>query len=207
MRKYLFLTGMIALSAMTMNAQDSDKAEQGAWILEAGFTPFAAQSIRLQEGQVKAVYMYSDEIGFRLGLGFQTNSKSNDNGLTGDRWAKKSEMDTELTFTPGVVRFLPGTETISTYVGAELIFATNSNKETSEEENYKKEVKNSGDLMNTYGLGVFSGFNYYFSTNLYIGAEINLAFKSQSFKNTITTVIAHGSTETSEPENKVRSSS
>ncbi|MDR1882625.1 MAG: outer membrane beta-barrel protein [Prevotella sp.] len=207
MKKYLFLTGMIALSAMTMHAQESNKPESGAWMLEVGLAPFATQSIQLQEGEIKVTYLFSDNIGFRLGVGFQTNSASDDNGLGRDEWKRVSVRETELKFTPGLVRFFSGTEKMSPYIGAELILATTSNEATLEKDNYKAVMKNEGDLMNTYGAGVFSGFNYYFSRNLYVGAEINLAFKAQSLKNTVTTVTSSGSTETTEPDNKLKGSS
>ncbi|MDR1525704.1 MAG: outer membrane beta-barrel protein [Tannerella sp.] len=207
MKRNVLLTGMFVLSTLTATAQfGSIKPEKGAVLLETGIAPFSEEgSIQLQEGQIKGVYMLSDNIGVRAGLGFNTASYSNDNGLKDDEWEKEKISGTQISFTPGLVRFFSGTENLSPYIGAELILATESNRTTLEAQNYKQVIKNEGGLMNTFGLGLFSGFNYYFSESLYVGVEINLALRSKTPKYSIIETTDSGSKETIEPtKGKIR---
>ncbi|MDR1341234.1 MAG: hypothetical protein LBK58_14445 [Prevotellaceae bacterium] len=209
MKKFLFLAVMFALSITVIRAQESNKPEKGTLMLEAGLSPFATEnSIQLQEGQIKAVYMTSDNFGFRVGIGFQSVSLSNDNGLKDEDWEKVSAGATQLSFTPGLISFLPGTKNLSPYFGAELIIITESNKSVTQSEDYRQVIKNSDDPTSIFGVGVFSGFNYYFSKNLYVGAELGLSFRSQSLKHESIETTIDGDRETSDPlENKVRARS
>ncbi|MDR1121997.1 MAG: hypothetical protein LBM08_13915 [Dysgonamonadaceae bacterium] len=208
MKKFLFLAVMFALSITVIRAQESNKPEKGTLMLEAGLSPFSTENIQLQEGQIKAVYMTSDNFGFRVGIGFQSASASEDNGLDDEDWIKESAGATQLSFTPGLISFLPGTKNLSPYFGAELIIITESNKSVTQSEDYRQVIKNSDNPARIFGLGVFSGFNYYFSKNLYVGAELGLSFKSQSFKYESIETTIDGDRETSDtPEYKFRASS
>ncbi|MDR1455445.1 MAG: hypothetical protein LBJ01_07335 [Tannerella sp.] len=199
-KKYVFLVCVCALTAGPSMAQvNSNKPEKGALLLEAGLAPFADESVQLREGQLRAVYMTSEKIGLRVGLGFLSEFASNDNGLTGDNWAKSSGSATQLSFTPGLVRFFEGTDKLSPYIGAELILGTESNKSTSEADDFKQVETNSGGPLNRYGLGAFSGFNYYFAKNLYAGVEINVSLQGHSVKRGKTETTIDGAKETIEP--------
>ncbi|MDR0414358.1 MAG: hypothetical protein LBH84_02975 [Prevotellaceae bacterium] len=201
MKKNVLFAGIFMLSALMATAQTgSIKPEKGAFLLEAGIAPFAEEgSIQLQEGQLKAVYMTSDKVGLRIGLGFNSTSASEDNGLKGDEKAKAKTSASEISFTPGLIRYFSGAEKLSPYIGAELILATESNRATMEAEDYKLVIKNDGGLMNTVGLGVFSGFNYYFAKTLYVGAEINISLRSKSLKHSSTETTIDGDKEKSDP--------
>jgi opacity protein-like surface antigen len=209
MKKFLFLAVMFALSITVIRAQESNKPEKGTLMLEAGLSPFSTEnSIQLQEGQIKAVYMTSDNFGLRVGIGFQSESVSEDNGQKDEDWAKVSAGTTRINFTPGLIRFLPGTKNLSPYFGAELIIASESNKAVAESEDYRQVVKNSDEPESIFGLGIFSGFNYWFSKNLYVGAELGLSFRSKSFKYESVETTIDGDKETSDPpENKIRARS
>jgi outer membrane protein W len=209
MKKNVLLAGILMLSTLTTTAQtESIKPEKGAFLLEAGIAPFAEKgSIQLQEGQFKVVYMASDKIGIRIGLGFNTTSASEDNGLKDEEKVKAKMSATEISFTPGLICYFSGTEKLSPYIGAELILATESNRVTVEAENYKQVIKNEGGLMSTVGLGLFSGFNYYVAKNLYVGAEINIALRSKSLRQSSTETIIDGDRENSDPpKDKVKHS-
>ncbi|MDR2764025.1 MAG: hypothetical protein LBB90_03235 [Tannerella sp.] len=207
MKKNVLLTVLYMLLPLAATAQEgSIKPAKGALLLETGLAPFSEEgSVQLQEGQIRGVYMMSDKVGLRVGLGFQSTSLSEDNGLDDEEWMKGKASATQISFTPGLVRFFPGTEKLSPYIGAELILATESSRTTIEAEDYKQVVKNEGGLTGTFGLGVFSGFNYYLAKTLYVGVEINVALHSKSPKHAITETTVDGDTETTEPpKGKVR---
>jgi hypothetical protein len=201
MKRNLLLAGMFALSTLAATAQTgSIKPGKGAFLLETGIAPFSEEgSIQLQEGQIKAVYMTSDKVGFRIGLGFNSLSASEDNGLKDDEKATAKVSASQISFTPGLVRYFSGTEKLSPYIGAELILASESNRTTVEAQDYKQVIKNEGGPVNTFGLGVFSGFNYYFAKTLYVGVEINIALQSKSLKHSTTETTIDGDKETTDP--------
>jgi hypothetical protein len=205
-KMYVFLVCMCVLTVVPSKAQESNKPVKGALLLETGFSPFSENGIRLQDGQIKGVYMMSDKVGLRAGLGFRSGFASSDNGLTGEDREKSSASASEVRFTPGLMRFFPGSEKLSTYVGAELILATAFNKTTSEADDYKQVIRNSDRPLNGYGVGVFSGFNWYFAKTLYVGAEINISLQGNSVKHSKTETTTDGSKETVEPaKDKFRS--
>jgi outer membrane protein W len=209
MKKYLLVLAAFAVTATTVNVngQESGSLKQKAksYALEVGFSPFALEgdNIYLQNGQVRAIYAVSDKLGIRLGLGFSAVSSSDDNGLTGDAWEQRSDKSTGFKVSPGLVYSLAGTSRLTPYVGVELNFGTTMNTATIEGRDFKQVVRNDGEVFNTIGLGVFSGFNYYLAKNLYAGAEIGIEFESKSLRNTVTETTTSGTTETSEPKNKV----
>jgi outer membrane protein W len=203
MKKYLIVSAMIAVSMTAGMAQESSfKPEVGSLTLEVGFSPFNVEgdNIQLSNGQIRAIYTITNNIGLRLGLGIGVASDSNDNALKDDDWMKLSSSISRISLSPGIIYNFSGTARLTPYIGAELNFATMSAKETLEEKNSKTIIKNEGGMFSTIGLGVFSGFNYYFARNLYIGTEIGLAFENRSLKNMVIETTENGVIKTDEPK-------
>jgi hypothetical protein len=173
--------------------------------LEVGFSPLDVEgkNIQLQNEQLRLIYLVSDRVGIRFGIGFDTGTTSDDNGQPSDEWIKTTAKNLQIAFAPGIVYNFAGTEKLTPYFGVEAILATKSATIIAEAKDFKQEIKNEGDLFNTFGLGVFSGFNYYFTGKLYIGAEAGFALKHESLKNTIIETTTEGRTETVEPKNTV----
>jgi hypothetical protein len=231
MKKYFIVLVMITVSVIAGNAQEnsvqessvqqgstfrsgvlpistlksSEKPEKGSLSLEVGFSPLDVEgkNIQLQNEQLRLIYLVSDRVGIRFGIGFNTNTESDDNGQPGDEWTKTTTKNSQVAFAPGIVYNFAGTERLTPYLGVEAIIATRSATIIAEAKDFKQEIRNEGDLFNTFALGVFSGFNYYFAGNLYIGAEVGLALEHQSLKNTIIETTTGGRTETVEPKNTV----
>ncbi|MDR1258940.1 MAG: porin family protein [Tannerellaceae bacterium] len=203
MKKYLIVSALVAVSMTAGMAQESSfKPGAGSLTLEVGFSPFNVDgdNIQLSDGQIRGIYSVTDNIGFRLGLGVGMISESNDNAMTEDDWQQITSSTSRISLSPGIIYNFGGTDRLTPYIGAELNFATMSAKMTIESKNSKSIIKNGGDMFSTIGLGVFSGFNYYFARNLYIGAEAGLAFESRSLKNMVTETTANGVTTTDEPK-------
>jgi hypothetical protein len=216
MKKYLLVCVAAAMTLTAVKGQtgesvkespkESFKPKKGSIALEAGFSPFAVDgnNIYLQQGQIRAVYTVSEKIGIRLGLGFNTVSASDDNGQVGDAWQSETKNSSAISFSPGLVYSLSGTEKLTPYFGAELVFATSSNTSITEGRNSKTIVRNDGEIFNTIGVGVFSGFNYYFAKNLYAGVELGIEIDNRSLKNMVTETTTSATTETIELKNEVR---
>ncbi|MDR1115848.1 MAG: outer membrane beta-barrel protein [Tannerella sp.] len=204
MNKYLIVLAMITVYVIAGNAQESSmESAKGGLSLEVGFSPLDVEgnNIQLQNEQLRLIYSVSDKIGIRLGIGFNTSTESDDNGLPSDEWMETTSKTSRIAFSPGIIYSFAGTEKLMPYLGAEAIIAAKSATTIAEAKDFKQEIRNEGDLFNTFGLGVFSGFNYYFAERLYIGAEVGLAFEYKSLKNTIIETTTGGRTETVEPKN------
>jgi opacity protein-like surface antigen len=209
MKKYLIVLTVAAAIAVAGGVQEcsaqngSVKPEKGSFALEVGFSPFDVEgnNILLHNGEVRGIYSISDKIGIRVGLGLGASMESDDNGQSGDEWTKMTSRATRIALSPGIVYSFAGTDKLSPYIGGEIVFATLTANTTAEGRNFKTVTKNEGDLFNTFGLGVFTGFNYYFAKNLYIGVEAGLSLENRSLKNMITETTASGMTETVELKN------
>lgn len=194
------LVTLFVFAGMTVSAQEF-KPQVGSFMLETGFSPFSnsGDNIHLQGGEIRAIYLPSENLGIRLGVGFDSFTRKLDNGETGNSWEETIEKENSFSITPGVFYMFEGTDRLTPYVGAEFIFASESNNTTVERENYKLETENGGAMFNTLGFGVFAGFNYYFSKNIYVGAEIGIDMKNTSYKNTVVTTNQNGNVTTVEP--------
>jgi len=203
----LVMLTVVSASFMTVSAQDSEvlKPADGSFSLEVGFSPFNLgdnSSISLPSGKLTGIYSIRNGWGVRLGVGLATASfkydDSNVDGI-GNYWEKASVSQSAISFAPGFSYSFAGTRRLTPYIGAELVFSTVSNKLKYEEDGYKESVTNLGvedledelegiNFLNIQvpqtgiGANAFAGFNYYFSKNIYIGAEVGLGFTSYNFK-------------------------
>ena len=208
----LVMLAVVSASFMNVSAQDSEvlKPADGSFSLEVGFSPFNLgdhSSITLPAGKITGIYSIGNGWGVRLGLGLATGSfKYDDSGVDGigNDWEKYSASQTAISFAPGFSYSFAGTRRLSPYIGAELVYSTISNKIKYEEDGYKAsitnvdvedlmdELENEGaNLINVQmpqtgiGANAFAGFNYYFSKNIYVGAEVGLGFTSYNYKDMV----------------------
>jgi len=183
------LVAVMLIAAVAVNAQ-SFKPEAGKLGMElqvSGLTDVSLQDGMPGVGKLVLTYSFTDEIGFRLGFGFSSESTSDDNGLSAPATNRKTETsESSFMVSPGIVYSFAGTEKLTPYVGAE--FGVGSTSYTEEETvnsgsgDVKTKEENTKKNFNAFGLGVFAGFNYYFAKNIYIGAECGLGFSSLSLK-------------------------
>lgn len=221
MKKILFIFTMFAAAA-TVNAQEttlsteeavvaeqsqaeSFKPEEGSIEMEVGFAPFSVNNdgVRLQGGELKGAYILNEQFKIRLGLGFATNKEVN---KAEGEWPKTTTSTSRFSITPGFTYSFDGTDKLDPFVGAELMFATESNKRTVEQESGDKTVtKNQNSPFNVFGIGALTGFNYYFAKNLFVGVEVGIGVEFGSEKNRKVETTTNGQTTTT--ENKTDNSS
>jgi hypothetical protein len=130
-----------------------------------------------------------------VGLGFSRESESYDNKSPKN---KGSYSKTTFSIIPGIVYSFAGTAKLTPYAGAEFLIGSvgssgvienNYGSNSSTETTATNIDQNSNRVgFNTFGIGVFTGFNYYFAKNLYIGAEVGFGYRSTSLKDGEVTV-------------------
>jgi hypothetical protein len=174
MKKYLFVFVMALVSVTMINAQEDLTPSEGDFSIEVGFTPFNDNNaiISLPDGSIKGIYYVSDKVAIRLGLGFSTTS-SNYNDHEED-WFKTNASQSQFSIAPGISYSFIGTERFAPYIGAELLFATSGNESQSDYKGGNQYIEKNHGAFNAYGVGLFTGFNYYFAKKLYVGVEAGI---------------------------------
>lgn len=198
MKKRVLLIAAIAAGIFTtsnVNAQDF-KPAGGEKNIEVNFTPLGGSPISINNLRLR--YFKSSDMAFRLGISVSSSSTT---GITVDSTAgsngtNNAEVELEnknstlsISINPGVEKHFAGTDRLSPYVGAELLFNMVSNKITDEQvvqadpnstTNFSTEV-GEGETTGgstTFGLNLVIGADWYFSKSIYMGTEVGFGFAS-----------------------------
>jgi len=216
--KKLFLMALL-FSAVSLNAQVADstaanstaanvaevsesevqnkfKADEGSIMAEIGFAPLLSNAVSLNGGMLRGIYVVSEKVELKLGLGFGLSKDVVDNGEEGDEWERNSERVSRFSIAPGFNYTFKGTEKLCPYVGAEVSFALTSNKVYEETNTSSSTLKNE-NCYNTFGVSGQLGFNYYFVKNLFIGAEIGIGVAAH-FERDVKTESENGNSSSSD---------
>jgi hypothetical protein len=166
-------------------------------------------------GGARLRYFLGDNLAARLSLNLQSQSQTrrifeNPDGTGGVGEEKNTFF--LFGFRPGVEYHFAGGEKLSTFAGAQLILDITSAKTTRNNYSYnivgdpiyfpnytRTEDGRSalGAKGTTFGLGLYSGFDWYFTEKVYLGIEWGLNFLRTSYSDvTIKTSIAGITTET-----------
>ena len=211
--KKVFFAAALLLSSMMANAQmDSTnveskesnefKADPGKFIMEIGFSPLSStyNDVNLMGGQLRGVYVLSERIELKLGLGFGINKENEDNGQSGDAWEATSTRTSNFSINPGFSYTFEGTKKLEPYVGAELGFGLTASKQVNETNGYKQTNKNKIQGLNTFEFLALTGFNYFFAKNIFIGVEVGLGVGANFDKGSYTETVENGKTTKVEDE-------
>lgn len=188
-KKVLFIAAIAAAVFTTndLNAQDF-KPAGGEKNVEVNFTPLGGKPFSINN--IKLRYFSTSEMAFRLGISVASSS---DKTLTlgagkdgkGELEAVKSSFGFSLN--PGIEMHFEGTDRLSPYYGAEIIFSTLSNKETEQKYDKTEDKVYEGEKTTgstTFGINLLLGADWYFTKSLYMGTEIGFGFASVSEKDT-----------------------
>ena len=175
MKKVLVIAVLAVCTFSFASAQENYKPRGGDFSLEVGFAPFGQDIINA--GALAGYIHFSDNVALKIGLKLNTGSDKVDNGETGDKLDIKKSSNFNVSVNPGIVYSFKGTPRLTPYIGAGLGlgFGTHTYKHESGSSTQKRAHCVEGDSF-TAGLGVATGFNYYFAKNLYVGAEVELGF-------------------------------
>ena len=208
MKKAIMFIALVATSMVGANAQ---KFQGGEKNLEVNFSPLG--------DNVATPIIGIDGIRFRMfnsessaiRVGFNINGGKNTSviqqpydvitGVVATPRVSKSELyattkNFGFSIRPGYEKHFAGTDRLSPYVGAELVFSMNSSS-YSEEYHSGNTATNAvaaeaakwatwtierKDGSRTFGLNAVAGADFYFADNFYLGAEISLGFSGTSWK-------------------------
>ncbi|GIV24741.1 MAG: hypothetical protein KatS3mg026_0433 [Bacteroidia bacterium] len=152
-------------------------------------------------------YFLGDNLAIRVGLGLDVRNRTNKDyqnpdGTGGVGEEKESYSNFQLL--PGVEYHFAGGEKLSTFAGAYLLVGIEGAKTTRTNytagvytSNFSQTVEGQSSLGRkgtTFGLGLYSGFDWYFVEKLYLGVEWGLLFGSTSQGDVVTTTSAGGVT-------------
>ena len=163
-------------------------------------------------GGARLRYFLGDNLAARLSLNLQSQSQTdrvfeNRDGTGGVGEEKNTFF--LFGFRPGVEYHFAGGEKLSTFAGAQLILDITSAKTTRNNYSYnnmdvpiyfpnytRTEDGRSalGAKGTTFGLGLYSGFDWYFTEKVYLGIEWGLNFASTSNSDVTITTSAGGTT-------------
>lgn len=201
--KKVILSVAIALTAVT--GAFAQKQEGGEKNLEVNFAPLGGSPIGIDG--IRLRLFNADGTGairVRLGLGGTNDvtvmSQSQQIGNTTVPELYKTEKSFNFSIRPGYEMHFEGTDRLSPYVGAELLFASGSetlikefhdginavdDADVAKRSTWEAERKRG---TTTFGLNAVAGFDFYFVDNLYLGAEIGFGFQNKKHKDQETIV-------------------
>jgi opacity protein-like surface antigen len=205
MKKVVLFIALVATSVAGAQAQ---KFQGGEKNLEVEFNPFGGSPIGMNGLRFR---MFNSEssairIGFNIGgtnnnevYSQQDKTEGSDGAVVILPELNQSMQTFNFAIRPGYEMHFAGTDRLSPYVGAELMYAMQSSTTTREFHNannaddqskpenwqtWDMTVKNGSSM---FGLNALAGVDFYFVDNFYLGAEINLGFHNTSYKDRETT--------------------
>ena len=177
MKKVLLMAlGFFAFQAVSAQESISYKPTKGTVTTEVGLNGGLNNAeIDLNDGIVKFRYFLKDDLALRAGLGL-SSYKDVDYFEEGSDTDKNSDTNIKL----GIEKHFSGTNRLSTYAGAELVFGFG--KESSDEIYDNGDFDSFEQKNSSFGLGIFTGADYYVAKKLYLGIEAGVSFMNQKTK-------------------------
>jgi hypothetical protein len=206
MKKVVLFIALVATSVVGAQAQ---KFQGGEKNLEVEFTPMGNTPIGMPNGF--RFRMFNSEssairVGFSVGgsnvnevYEQQSKTEGSDGAVVILPELNQSMKTMSFAIRPGYEMHFPGTDRLSPYVGAELMYAmesstlsrefhnSNNADDISKPENWQTWDMSVKNGSSTFGLNALAGVDFYFVDNFYLGAEINLGFHNTTYKDRETT--------------------
>ena len=216
------LTVVAALLAASFGAYAQDyKPVAGNAVVELGLvgglgtTTTVLSPSAFGTPQVKVRYFLADQLAARVGFNWSQSTTTNKfyGGPNGDDLGTQKIKGSIFMLNLGIEKHFAGTERLSTYVGADLLFRMTGVSEKNENyssgpipaagyaANHSETFKgtNSAGTANSttgFGLRAVTGADYYFIEKVYLGAEIGWGFIATSDKKASAEITDSGTTTT-----------
>lgn len=223
MKKTILLLAAATTLFVSAQAQPFKQAG-GEKNLQLSFAPWGNAPVSLQNGVISfrkfnATGTAAWRLGFSVGSNKNTQPtiqagdtiqfpKTEDNGFYILNHGENPQADTRtsnfgFSIRPGYEKHFAGTDRLSPYIGAELVFASNSSKTEEDhivEGNYtatytltqtsEPTFQSPWSILattekggsTTFGLNLIAGFDFYFAKNISLGAELNFGYQTTSYK-------------------------
>jgi len=208
--KRLLLSLSVAMLGLAAQAQDF-KPAKGDVTTEFGLTGgINNTNFNLNDGAglLRFRYFHKNDVAFRLGFNVGSNNETNKVYGTGANEGKEGSStvkNTQFLINLGVEKHFAGTERLSPYVGADILFGTASNKTTFENATGPANAPVYADATNidvkapsttSIGLRGVIGADYYIAKRLFLGVEAGLGFAYETEGKGETTTTIGGTTTT-----------
>lgn len=197
--KKVILSAAVALACVS--GAVAQKQTGGEKNLEVQFAPLGGSPVSISGIRLRIFNSESTAIrlGINLGGGTTTNVLAQAGETDNDQnspvlYEYQKHMD--ISIRPGFEKHFAGTDRLSPYVGAEVLFSIHN--ESTETEDYNGTNSNTTDRATwtttvkdgstTFGLNAVAGVDFYFADNLYLGTELGFGFSSTKQKDTTTEV-------------------
>ncbi len=198
--KKLALSAILLSSLVAHSQTKISKPTEGAVTAEVGLTGGlnnANFNLNNNAGLLRFRYFAKDDLAVRVGFSARSNNETNNfyGGAGGTQLGTQEVKFNGFAVNLGVEKHFAGSDRLSTYVGADLIFQTTTAKEewnnfngSSYTAGFSRDVKGfntNGDVSAlSYGLRAVAGADYYIAKKLYLGAEFGLGFLSSKNRDT-----------------------
>ena len=174
----------VALACVT--GATAQKQAGGEKNLEVQFAPLSASPVSISGIRLRIFNSETSAIRLGLFLGGSNTEEITQETNTEIDALELINVDKSFDFSirPGYEMHFAGTDRLSPYVGAELLFGmSNSTSEVQEQyldDNDNEQVKTliTKTGTSTFGLNVVAGADFYFSDAIYLGAELGFGFAS-----------------------------
>lgn len=210
MKKASIFVAALLLATAGVQAQEQETTtygpQAGSFGVELNFNPFGiflggydAEGIHINPtfsiDGLKVRYFFNEDMAIRGTIDFSTESNKDatydtDNNL----YSTTKNATTTFGLTPGFEYHVTHFKRGSVYVGGEIGFNVGSTKSslTYEDPNDIQVNSESKGSIFGFGVGVFTGIDFYLTENLYLGAELGLGY--QTTKTTPNKSSTNGST-------------
>jgi hypothetical protein len=192
MKKSVCITAIFMfLIAQSVFCQDSLKFKGNSWSTEVNINPLNGSfSLNNANGQIKLRKFYDDNKALRLAitLGYKKNSSKSDNPYgTSPSTSKDVAQSTTAIINLGNEKHFPGSRRLSPYIGYEAGIGLKVSTEKYNSGNVDRTTKGAWQVYSTgypsyltytergfwsIGVNAITGFDFYVSKGLYVGAEI-----------------------------------
>ncbi|MDR0769109.1 MAG: porin family protein [Dysgonamonadaceae bacterium] len=181
-KKFVILVVAVFTASSYAQAQESYKPASGDFSVEVGVSPFSEDGPVVSDGSLTGTYFISEKWAVRLELGLDFARDYFNNGEKGYDRVSVKEQTSVFALSPGISYYFSGTDRLSPFIGGALLFANSYAKETTEQGNYSetKTLIENGESFTAFGLGVYTGFDYYIAKKIYLGIEVGLIGVSTS---------------------------
>jgi hypothetical protein len=191
MKKLILAIACLAITGVA-SAQKPAAGDVSAEVelsFQTGTSPISVSTPYL-----KGRYFLQDDLALRIKLNVGSSSTSQDftnsdtsSAVTTGTWETSSSS---FTIGAGIEKHFAGTERLSPYIGAEIMFTSGSSDETGSNAgpdfsgnpgfDEGRVYSRDNGSSSTFGVGIFGGADYYFINNVYLGVEVGWAFSSTS---------------------------
>lgn len=152
----------------------------------------------LNTGALKFRYFFKDDMALRLGLGLNSTKFEDIDDSDPTNVLTETYKSSSTTLKLGIEKHFAGAERLSTYAGADLLIGFNGANYEAKDNTSTMEIDgtvtfpglggNTYNAGSSFGLGLFTGADYYITKKVFLGVEAGIDFMSSKNKDVTTSM-------------------